>query len=263
MRRILLALLMSCGLCAAADDLAQIKQSGLINVGIKDNSPPFSQIDPASKTVTGFDIDMAVAVAKLLGVKPVMKTMDSERRIEFLKNKTVDIVVADLAITNDRLKEIDFSIGYIVVEERVYGKVNRFKKLDDLKTATIGINAGTSLSKDFKREFPTAKIVLVPDKPDLAKQLNADLVDGIAASMPILMSLQSKITNRKAFEFSPFTLALHVYAVGVRKNEKRLTTAINDALLALEKSGEAAKIYERWFGPNSTTPIQRTFVISP
>jgi len=37
---------------------------------------------------------------------------------------------------------------------------------------------------------------------------------------------------------------------------------VNRALLELEQSGEAARIYDRWFGPNTRTPLKRTFRIA-
>lgn len=261
MRMIAMTLAALVAFAAQADDLAQIKQAGVIKVGIKDNSPPFSQIDPATSRVVGFDIDMALAIARQLGVKPDLRTLQSDRRLPLLKDRSVDIVVADLAKTEEREKEIDFSVGYFVAEERVYGKVGRFKSMEDVNMATLAVNSGTSLEADFKKEHPSTKLILVADKPDLAKQLNAGLVDGIASSMPILIDLQPKIQNKKLFEYSPFPLSVKIYAVGIRKGQKGLRQAIDGALMAMENSGEAAKIYERWFGPNTPTPILRSFKI--
>ncbi len=205
---------------------------------------------------------MALAIARQLGVKADLKTLESDQRLPFLKDRTVDIIVADFAKTDEREKEIDFSLGYFVAEERIYGKVGKFKDLPDLNGATIAINSGSSLEAEFKKRYKSTHLVSVPDKPDLIKQLNAGLVDGVAASMPILYELQSKVQNKKQFEYSPFPLDVKIYAVGIRKKEKGLKQAIDDALLALEKSGETAKIYERWFGPNGEVPIPRTFTIT-
>lgn len=247
---------------AQADDLATITKAGVIKIGIKDSSPPFSLLDPATKTVKGFDIDMAVGIAKHMGLKADLRTLESDQRLPFLKDRTIDIVVADLAKTDEREKEIDFSVGYFFTEERVYGKVGKFKDLKDLAGATIGVNSGTSLESEMKKGYPATHLVLVADKPDLIKQLNAGTVDGVASSMPILTALLPKVANKKLFEFSPFPLSTKVYAVGLRKKETHLKQAINDALVAMEKDGEAATIYERWFGPNSATPIPRSFKIN-
>lgn len=49
--------------------------------------------------------------------------------------------------------------------------------------------------------------------------------------------------------------------VGIPKGEERLTATIDQILLDLEKSGVAAKIYDKWFGPQSTAPLARDFTI--
>jgi polar amino acid transport system substrate-binding protein len=48
---------------------------------------------------------------------------------------------------------------------------------------------------------------------------------------------------------------------GMPKNEPALKIAVDEALLAMEKAGEAVKIYNVWFGPKSDVPIERAFTI--
>lgn len=248
---------------ALADDLADIKQHGSIRIGVKDSSPPFSQYDPATKTVTGYDIEFAMGIAKRLGVKPVLHTIESSDRIPMLNNKTIDIIVADFSKTPERTKQVDFSVGYYIAEERVLGKIGRFKAEEDMKGAVVGITNGSSLATGMPKDFPDTKLVLVSDKPDLVKQLNAGLVDGIASSTPVLNSLISQLQPTNAYELSSFPLYVKASAVGIRLGQKNLVNAVNDALIDMEKSGEAVRIYERWFGANSKNPMPRIFKIQP
>jgi polar amino acid transport system substrate-binding protein len=48
---------------------------------------------------------------------------------------------------------------------------------------------------------------------------------------------------------------------GMPKAEPALKAAVDQALLAMEKSGEAARIYDVWFGPKSPVPIERALII--
>ena len=48
---------------------------------------------------------------------------------------------------------------------------------------------------------------------------------------------------------------------GMPKNEPALKAAVDRALLAMETSGEAVKIYNVWFGPKSDVPIERALRI--
>ena len=47
----------------------------------------------------------------------------------------------------------------------------------------------------------------------------------------------------------------------LKKDEPRFKDAINKALLDIEASGEAARIFDTWFGPKSQEPMQRKFKI--
>jgi polar amino acid transport system substrate-binding protein len=49
----------------------------------------------------------------------------------------------------------------------------------------------------------------------------------------------------------------------MRKGEKEFVALVNGVLLEMEKSGEAKAIFEKWFGPRSSTPLKRNFKIQP
>jgi len=43
----------------------------------------------------------------------------------------------------------------------------------------------------------------------------------------------------------------------MRKGDANWVKFVNDTLLEMEKNGEAGKIFEKWFGPDSDSPIKR------
>jgi len=47
----------------------------------------------------------------------------------------------------------------------------------------------------------------------------------------------------------------------LKRKEPALKAAVDGALLDMEKSGEALRIYDLWFGPNSEVPIERALRI--
>ena len=56
-------------------------------------------------------------------------------------------------------------------------------------------------------------------------------------------------------------VAAHLQQLGVKKGEPALLKAVNDELLKLESTGQAAKIYDVWFGPETKSPQARAFKI--
>ncbi|WP_028454053.1 transporter substrate-binding domain-containing protein [Chitinilyticum litopenaei] len=267
MRQLLLASLLAITSLANANtnDLESIKKKGEILIGVKDSSPPFSQLDPKTRVLRGYDIEFAQGIARRLGVKPTFITLESDDRIPALKQEQVDMVVADLTRTRDREKEIDFSIGYFVTEDKVLAKKGRFKQDSDLASARLGATATSSTAKMLRKNYPQAKLSEFEDKPEIVKALLENKIDGAVADGPVLASFQARlpISVRDQYEVSDFALSVKIIGVGLRKNEKELRAAVDAALVDMEKAGEAAKIFDRWFGSGSAEPMSRIFTISP
>ena len=80
-------------------------------------------------------------------------------------------------------------------------------------------------------------------------------------SVPILAGLLGEAPDKAKFKILPDLLSKEEIGVGVKKGEPALLKAVNDELVALEKSGEAAKIYDVWFGPETKNPQARAFKI--
>ncbi|MGL4995538.1 MAG: transporter substrate-binding domain-containing protein [Deefgea sp.] len=265
LRTILTATLLLAAAIASATSLETIQRNGTIVIGVRDSSPPFSVLDPQTRSLKGYDIEFAQGIAKRLNVKPIFKTLESNDRLPWLKQNKADIVVAVLSRTPERDKEIDFSIGYFVTDTRILAKKGRFKSEKDLAGAYLSaVNASTG-AKLLRQSFPKTKLAEFDDVPEMIKALNAEIVEGVVDDAPVLAMALNKMpeAQRSRYAMSDFSLALEIYAVGIPLGEKALQTAINNALLDMEKSGEALAIFNRWFGPNSSAPLQRIFTISP
>ncbi|WP_157314665.1 transporter substrate-binding domain-containing protein [Chitinibacter sp. GC72] len=248
-----------------AASLESIQRNGLIVIGVRDSSPPFSLLDPQTRILKGYDIEFAQGIAKRLNVKPVFRTLESNDRLPWLQQGKADIVVAVLSRTPEREKLVDFSVGYFVTDTRVLAKKGRFKSEQDLAGAYLtAVNASTG-AKLIRQSFAKTKLAEFDDVPETIKALNADIVEGVVDDAPVLAMTLNKMpeAQRQRYAISDFALALEVYAVGMPKGEKTLQAAINRALVEMETSGEAAAIFNRWFGPQSNAPISRIFKISP
>ena len=78
----------------------------------------------------------------------------------------------------------------------------------------------------------------------------------------ILAGILAKAPNKAEFEIPNIQISDEPYGLGMRKNDKNFVDFVNKTLLEMEQSGEAKKIFEKWFGPNSQTPLKRTFKIN-
>ena len=85
----------------------------------------------------------------------------------------------------------------------------------------------------------------------LASALGVKLVAGVLGLGPV----------KAIFKILPVLLSNVEIGVGVKKGETALLKAVNDELVNLEKNGQAAKIYDVWFGPDTPSPQPRAFKI--
>src|SRR6187402_1532828 len=84
---------------AHADQLANIKQAGVIRVATFDSNPPFGSVDAKTHNIVGYDVDFAKALADALGVKLELVPTNPANRIPLLQSGKADIIVADITIT--------------------------------------------------------------------------------------------------------------------------------------------------------------------
>ena len=79
---------------------------------------------------------------------------------------------------------------------------------------------------------------------------------------PILAGILEKAPNKPLFEIPDLQIYDEAYGIGVRKGNKAFVDFINETLLELEKNGQARKIFDKWFGPGTPTPLIRKFIIT-
>jgi polar amino acid transport system substrate-binding protein len=246
---------------AMADDLDEIKKRGTLIVGVKDSTPPFGVLDPKSQTISGYDIDFAAAIAKHIGVKLAARAVESAERIPKLQGHDVDILIATMTKNAEREKQVDFSTGYFVTGQKFVVRKGKVKNLEDLTRAKIGTVKGSTSEKQLRKEMPSATVVLFDDYDIAFHALGQNQLDAVSTDEPILAGQLNRMANKDQFEITDVSISIEVYGVAVRKGEKRLQKEINDTLLAMEQSGEAQRIFDRWFGPQTTAPLMRLFKI--
>jgi polar amino acid transport system substrate-binding protein len=245
-----------------ADDLDDIKKRGTLIVGVKDSTPPFGVLDVKSNTISGYDIDFAAAIAKRLGVKLLAKAVASSDRISRLQNKDVDMLIATMSKNAEREKQVDFSEGYFVTGQKFVVHKGKVKNLEDLTHAKIGTVKGSTSEKQLRKEMPSATVVLFDDYDIAFHALSQGQLDAVTTDEPILAGQLNKMPNKDQFEIPDVSISLEVYGIAVRKGEKRLQKEVNDTLVAMERSGEAQRVFDRWFGPQTSVPLMRTFKIN-
>lgn len=248
---------------AWADRLDELQSRGKLWVGVSDTTPPFS-FKAADGTLTGYDLDLVRAVAKRLGVGLEMTALSSAERVPLLQQGKLDFVATSMTRTPERLRDIDFSHIYFVTPHAVIVKkssgITSVKQLAGRKVSSASTStAGANL----KEAVPEVNLVYVRDYALAFAALKQGTVDAFTTDETVLSAIVRDDGHPSDYLFLPdFTKSRNV-GFAMKKDEPRLKAAINQALLDLEASGEASKIWDTWFGPGTAQPVQRTFKITP
>ena len=107
---------------AHADQLDDIRKKGELVVGVLGTDEPNSFVDPKTREIVGYEVDLAKAVAQKLGVKLKLKQLAVAARIPELQQGHVDLLAASLTHNKEREAVIDFSLTTFVTGQKVLVK---------------------------------------------------------------------------------------------------------------------------------------------
>jgi len=250
-----------CGAALAADTLADVKKKGVLVAGVKDSLPPFGSVDPNTKQFVGYDIDFVKYIAKKLGVKVEYKSVTSANRMPMLMESRVDILAATMTKTPERAKQIDFSYTYFLTGQKFLAKKGTVKSLKDLEGKRIATSKGSTSEQNVAKAVPSATVLAFDDYPQGILALQQGKAVAVTTDESILAGQLGKLEKNRAtkgkFEIPDIQISMEPYGLGMRKGDANFEKFVNDTLLEMEKNGEAKKIFERWFGPKTDSPINR------
>jgi len=259
LRALFFTVLTALPFCAHADKLADIESAGVVRAAVFDSNPPFGFVDPKTKKLVGLDVDVAEYIARELGARLELQSTNPANRIPLLASGKVDLIVANFTITDERGKEVNFSIPYFATGQKFIARKDVLKQPSDLENIRIGADKGTVQEITLRERYPNAKVISYDDTPLAFAALRNGNVQAItqddAKLVGLMATLPDKVKNE--FEVSPFSLTSEYQGVGIPKGETALTGKINEILRKMESSGEALTIYNRWFGPETKAAMPR------
>lgn len=244
-----------------ADRLDEIQKSGVLRVACLDSNPPFGFLDKRTHQITGLDVDIARAIADRLKVKLIVLPTNTANRVALLTAGKVDLVAANFTITPERRQQIDFSTPYFATHQGFIARTGALTKADQLNGLRIGVDKGTTQEINLRKKYPQATIIAYDNTPLAFAALRNRHVQAISQDDAKLLALLAKVPDKEKYELVPFVLAREFQALGLPRNEARFAKVINESLVALEQSGEAERIYQRWFGATTKAPLARSFKI--
>jgi polar amino acid transport system substrate-binding protein len=261
---ITLALSASVATVAHADQLSDIKKKGELVCGVLGTDEPNSFVDPKTREIVGYEVDLCKDIAQKIGVKPVLKQIAVAARIPELQQGRVDILTASLTHNKEREGQIDFSLSTFITGQRVLVKktsgITDLAQLAGKKVLTV---KGGTQEPNLKRAVPTAEVITYETTVQAFLGLQQGKGVGYVDDEASLLNNYAKLgAAQKDYLVLPQSLSTEALAIGIRKGEPEIKSLVDGVLRDLEKSGDAQKLFVKWYGPNSNLKFQtRTFKI--
>ena len=248
---------------AQADTLQDIKARGKFICGTMGTAEPFSFQDPKTRAVVGYEVDICKAVADSLGVPLELKLIAVEARIPELIAGRVDVVAANLGWSPERAQQIDYSHQHFVSLQKVLAREG----------------SGTEVARrtGWQARQRGARLVLGAGRAQVHSQCRTGDVQGSQRRLPGPAARQGQRLRRlraDAGEAAPAAassavpvkilepaLFVEPWGVGVRKGDAAMLGQVNQVLDKLEASGEATRIFDKWFGVGTPFNLKRDFRI--
>jgi glutamate/aspartate transport system substrate-binding protein len=260
--RLALALLAaaSVALPAAAQEgtLKKIKDSGSITIGHRDASIPLSYYDDKQRPI-GYAMDLCLRVVNAIKTELKMPRIEvkyqlvtSANRIPLMANGTIDLECGSTTNNLERQKQVGFTMTHFVTANTFVAKrAAKLNKLDDLKGKTVVSTAGTTNIKQLtalnaERNLGI-NIVSANGHPEAFQMVESGRAAAFVMDDILLFGLVANSKNPKQFAISHEPLSIEPYGIMLRKDDAAFKKVVDAAMTKLYKSGEAAKIYTKWF----------------
>ena len=240
---------MSLFFIACGDSKSSDSKDGkkVVRVGMEVDYPPF-EFKKDGKVI-GFDVDMLDAIAKKAGFDYEITNMTFDAFVVALKGGKIDMVISSMSATDERRKQVDFSIPYYE------GKTLYIKRKDDpsitdkdsIKGKKAGVYVGTVQEQAVRKMAPDYSLAVVPSDSIFGAVMNlkSKKVDFITADSATAVGYLKENDDLVGFyEESDGSEGL---SIAVDKNKyPELLEKINAAIKELKESGEYDKILEKW-----------------
>lgn len=225
-----------------------------ITVALENTYLPFNYIDPSTGEPAGWDYDAMNAVCELLNCQPTFVEAAWEGMIQAVADGQYDMAADGITINEERAQIVDFSTGYINIEQRLLVRIDedRFASMEELvadEEFVLGTQVGTTNYETALEYLPEARIQAFEQFPFAVQALIAGDVDAVI--MDETAGLGYVGANSDAVTLVGPSLSSDelgfVFPLG-----SDLVEPVNMALQALEENGTMAELANKYFTPEFT-----------
>jgi len=232
--------------------LAKIKKRGYLIWGSDaEGGAPYifpSPEDPAR--LIGFEVDIADAMAREMGVKAKQSQNAWDSLIPALERGDFDIVMNGIEITPQRKEKVLFSVPYYIYTEQLVVRKDEtdIRDINTLKGKKVGTLSGTA-AQDILNGLKGVDVRIYSGQVEPYEDLAFGRIDAVLLDLPIA-AYYGKPNPKLKYAGPPAGEGF--YGIAIRKDDQELKKELDRILARLLETGELRKIYEKWDMWNET-----------
>ena len=241
--------------------LARIRSTGVVVMGYRPASLPFSFLDAQLKPV-GYTVELCERVISALRTRLRLPDLEVRRvavgsatRLPMVTNGTLDLECGITTNTAERARSQAFSLTIFVAETRLMTRNGeRVQSLAELRgqavVSTIGTTSIQHLAAINDQQQLGIRIVAGLDDPDAFQLLRSGRADAFLMDDVLLRSLlaqQGAAVSARDYVVSDRGLTVEPYAIGLNRDDPAFKALVDETIAGLYRSGEIFTIYKRWF----------------
>jgi glutamate transport system substrate-binding protein len=243
--------------------IARDQDRGRIIIGVKDDQPGLGYYDEATKTYTGFDVEIAELIAAKLGFtrdELQFVPVESASRETALQNSSVDLVVASYSYTAQRAQLVGFAGPYLETPEALMVRSDEAKitSMGSLNNGNQVCSTSGSNSYDQISSLSSAQPVSRNTFSECVSALKQHSLDGVFTDQAVLAGYVTQDPQHLKLLDVPNSGKPQLYGVGLQFGDDSLRERIDEILKAAEKDGTWQAIFNATLAPSGIKPVTPT-----
>ena len=241
------------------DTLQKIKESGVINLGGRDASFPFSYKISADSNPIGYSADICMKVVDAIKVKLALPNLKVQytivtptNRIALVQNGTIDLECSTTTNTIARAQQVEFApthfVGSVAAAVKKSSGINSMAQIDGKSVATVAGSTSIQLLRVYrKNEHVQFNELSGKDISETFLMLSSDRAAAMILEDVQLAGMIARAPNVNDFKILDERLRDEPYGFMYRKDDPQFKSMVDEAIVKLMKSGEINDIYAKWF----------------
>ena len=241
----LMCVLFLAGVAAADDSWTKVQSRGEMVVGFAAHYPPFESKNEKTGEFEGFDVDMAKAMAEVLGVGVRFVDAEWQGLLGGLNKGDFDMLITCMSKSETRGQNVNFSdVYYRLADVIVVGKDNTdIASGADLKGRTVGVQLGSGSEQLVDSMTGFKEIKRYNYNPEAFLDLKNGRIDALVVGYAYAVN---QIKADPSYKVVGEPLAEAEIVVVMRQGADALTAKVNEALAEIRRNGAYDKAYATW-----------------